>query len=66
MRPLGIIPVGARLEIKSATSPKMEPHLAYPCWFTAAKKEKKMKGIIAYLLGIPIVLIVILYVTGIF
>lgn len=28
--------------------------------------DGKMKGIIAYLLGIPIVVIILLYVTGIF
>lgn len=30
------------------------------------KKETAMKGIIAWLLGVPIVVIILLYVTGIF
>jgi len=34
--------------------------------FTQATKESSMKGIIAWFLGVPIVLIILLYVTGIF
>lgn len=38
----------------------------FPDKFETAKKESVMKGIVAYFLGIPIVVIILLYVTGIF
>ncbi len=46
-----------------------EPNRAigvYPAGSTRQYKENAMKGIAAYFLGIPIVIIILLYVTGIF
>ncbi|MDR5654426.1 hypothetical protein [Ruixingdingia sedimenti] len=37
-----------------------------PAAMSPHRKEKPMKGIIAWLLGVPIVVIILLYVTGIF
>ena len=42
------------------------PISGFPDKFETAKKESVMKGIVAYFLGIPIVVIILLYVTGIF
>ncbi|OYU40876.1 MAG: hypothetical protein CFE33_01990 [Pseudorhodobacter sp. PARRP1] len=42
------------------------PINSFPRKFETAIKESVMKGIVAYFLGIPIVVIILLYVTGIF
>lgn len=48
---------------------RREPNRAigvYSAGSTPLYKENAMKGIVAYFLGIPIVIIILLYVTGIF
>jgi len=45
-------------------SPRNQPPLSRV--FPAHPKESAMKGIVAYVLGIPVVVIILLYVTDVF
>ncbi len=57
------------MKLASDLRPLPEPfreHIAGPVrWFAQPKKETVLKGIIAYALGVPIVVIILFYMTDI-